>query len=99
MIKLHESYFFLIILLTSLITYAFFSIYQTCDIHCKVYYSKYENYHTKDSEETDSKLNNSYNLEEIYKDNILASLNDEVEKSKNNDSNDEYLSKLLNIPV
>lgn len=50
MITLQESHFFLIIILVSLITYILFSVFQSCDIHCKVNYYKYENHHTMASE-------------------------------------------------
>ena len=46
MITLQESHFFLIIVLTSLITYILFSIFQSCDVHCKVNFYKYENHHS-----------------------------------------------------
>ena len=45
MITLQESHFFLIMVFTSLITYILFSIFQSCDIHCKVNFYKYENHH------------------------------------------------------
>tara|TARA_B100000902_G_scaffold398720_1_gene466567 strand:+ start:5478 stop:5819 length:342 start_codon:yes stop_codon:yes gene_type:complete len=45
MITLQESHFFLIMVLTSLITYILFSIFQSCDVHCKVNFYKYENHH------------------------------------------------------
>ena len=47
MITIHESHFFLIIILTSIITYISFSVFQSCDINCKVNYYKYENHHEK----------------------------------------------------
>ena len=50
MITLQESHFFLIIILVSLITYILFSVFQSCDIHCKVNYYKYENHHTMANE-------------------------------------------------
>ena len=46
MITLQESHFFLIMVLTSLITYILFSIFQSCDVHCKVNFYKYENHHS-----------------------------------------------------
>lgn len=46
MITLQESHFFLVIILVSLITYIIFSVFQSCDIHCKVNYYKYENHHS-----------------------------------------------------
>ena len=46
MISLQESHFFLIIMLTSLITYILFSVFQSCDVNCKVNFYKYENHHT-----------------------------------------------------
>lgn len=46
MISLQESHFFLIIILTSLITYILFSVLQNCDVNCKVNFYKYENHHT-----------------------------------------------------
>jgi hypothetical protein len=50
MITLKESHFILILLLTSLITYIIFSIFQSCDVNCKVNFYKYENYHTTQKE-------------------------------------------------
>ena len=46
MITLQESHFFLIIVLTSLITYIIFSVFQSCDVNCKVNFYKYENHHS-----------------------------------------------------
>ena len=45
MITIHESHFIFIITLTSIITYIFFSVFQSCDINCKINYYKYENHH------------------------------------------------------
>ena len=70
MIKIHESYFFLIIFLTILITYVLFTIYQNCDINCKVHFYKYENYHTSQVEDITTKKNEpifkSKEIEDIY---------------------------------
>ena len=50
MITLHESHLFLVIILTSLITYIIHSYYIDCNIDCKINYYKYENYHDRNKE-------------------------------------------------
>ena len=71
MITLHESHFFLIIILTSILTYIIFSIYQNCDINCKVNYYKYENYHQPKEEfpKIEPSINDTIN-KEFFTDNV-----------------------------
>jgi len=70
MITIHESHFFLIIILTSIITYISFSVFQSCDINCKVNYYKYENHHEKRKDK---------NLEpQITNDNFIQDINDNL---------------------
>ena len=85
MIKIHESYFFLIILLTFLISYIIFTIFKNCDINCKVNYYKYENYHTNDNKKNKNKIT----LNDFYKESLI---------NEDNMTSDEYLSKILNVP-
>ena len=95
MIKIHESYFFLIILLTALFTYIFFTIFKNCDIKCKVNYYKYENYYTKKSNPPKNNFNVN-DLNDFYQSTML---DDRSYKNESNLSNDDYLTNLLNIPV
>ena len=88
MIKIHESYFFLIILLTVLISYIIFTIFKNCDINCKVNYYKYENYHTNDKKKNQNKITLN-DLNNFYKESLI---------NEDNMTSDEYLSKVLNVP-
>ena len=54
MINLRESHLILIILLSMMISYYFYTYFFDYTINCKVNYYKYENYH-------DSKINDSQN--------------------------------------
>ena len=111
MIKIHESYFFLIIFLTVLITYVLFSIYQNCDINCKVNFYKYENYHTSKVEDTNTINEPTFIYEQEYSSehNIKKQASQIGSRTSahsaglqgseiNRNSSEEYLSKLLNIP-
>jgi len=80
MITLHESHFFLIIILTILITYIIFSILQNCDINCKVNFYKYENYHDNGTNTIDSSIKKPI----IQLDNVNNIFND---NKKNNNIN------------
>jgi len=72
MIKIHESYFFLVILLTILISYIFFTIFKNCDINCKVNYYKFENYHTTKNDDKSSQNKISLNdLNDFYKESLI----------------------------
>ena len=105
MIKLHESTFFFIIFLTSIITYIIFVIFQSCDIKCKINYYKYENYY-KNVHETDSKISsdmiNNIQNENISNDNSMISNKTSSHSGllQGNDINysedEQYINKLLN---
>ena len=107
MITIHESHFFFIIILTSIITYILFSVFQSCDINCKVNYYKYENHH---EQKNLSNKSNYYDLD----DNIFSEFNVKNEVNiigdktsshsqslQGNDLNftdsEAYINKLLNI--
>jgi hypothetical protein len=81
MITIHESHFFLIIILTSIITYISFSIFQSCDINCKVNYYKYENHHQQKE-----KIHNtaSHDQKELPLDDINQEIFQEYKVSTNN---------------
>ncbi len=110
MITIHESHFFLIIILTSIITYILFSVFQSCDISCKVNYYKYENHHEQkkisnkppiqDYYGIDNDLFNEYNLKNEVT--IIGDKNSSHNQSlQGNDINftdsDAYINKLLNL--
>ena len=107
MITIHESHFFFIIILTSIITYILFSVFQSCDINCKVNYYKYENHHEQKN------LSNKSNYYDID-DNIFSEfkVNNEVniigDKTSSHSQSlqgnhlnftdsEAYINKLLNI--
>ena len=113
MITIHESHFFLIIILTSIITYISFSVFQSCDVNCKVNYYKYENHHEKkektverpvvnDDFETD--INNDL-FKEYKITNTQTLVGDKTsahgQALQGNDINftdsDAYINKLLNL--
>ena len=113
MITIHESHFFLIIILTSIITYISFSVFQSCDINCKVNYYKYENHHEQ-KEKTEERpiINDNYETEmdnELFKEykvtNTHTLVGDKTsahsQSLQGNDINftdsDAYINKLLNL--
>ena len=105
MIKLHESTFFFIIFLTSIITYILFVIFQSCDIKCKINYYKYENYYKNVNENENNTLNNiltNTQNDNISNDNAMISSKTSSHSGllQGNDINysedEQYINKLLN---
>lgn len=107
MITIHESHFFLIIILTSITTYILFSIFQSCDINYKVNYYKYENHHEPKNLQNniqDHNLNNNLFNEYIVKNDqrmIGDKTSSHSQSLQGNDLNftdsDAYINKLLNL--
>ena len=113
MITIHESHFFLIIILTSIITYISFSVFQSCDINCKVNYYKYENHHEQKekpierpvvNEDFETDINNEL-FKEYKVTNTQTIVGDKTsshgQSLQGNDINftdsDAYINKLLNL--
>lgn len=110
MITIHESHFFLIIILTSIITFILFSVFQSCDINCKINYYKYENHHQEKNLNKEPIINDNYGLDnDIFNEhkikNDLSFIGDKTsshsQSLQGNDINftdsEAYINKLLNL--
>jgi hypothetical protein len=112
MITIHESHFFLIIILTSIITYISFSVFQSCDINCKVNYYKYENHHEQKNKPIETPIVNDFEsdinkdiFQEFKVTNAQTIIGDKTSSHgqaiQGNDINftdsDAYINKLLNL--
>ena len=102
MITIHESHFFLIIILTSIITYILFSVFQSCDINYKINYYKYENHHEpkKNYYNLDNNLINEFDVknQQTFIGDKTSSHSQSLQGNNLNfTDSEEYINKLLNL--